>query len=179
MCPPKRERSTLLWVSGGFLDCWVTGSGWSSGVFWAPGSGSVGFRRTGWCAQGWAESLKPSADARGCELGGVAESFPGQALVVDEPAGQAQLGVGGDDQPGPAVGLVGGLQRWCGPAEGAFDEAEGVLDVEAAQVGTPAEVEVGFARSGPPQPQRLAWAGGGAGGRVHAAGHTPTAPRAT
>ena len=60
-------------------------------VFWAPGSGFVGFRRTGWCAQGWAESSKPSADARGGEFGGVAGSFPGQAVVVDEPAGQAGL----------------------------------------------------------------------------------------
>ena len=87
----------MVWVSGGFLDCWVAGSGWSSGVFGAPGSGSVGFRRTGWCTQGWVESAKSSADARWGEFGGVAGSFPGQALVVDEPAGQAQLGVGGDD----------------------------------------------------------------------------------
>src|SRR5664280_755768 len=101
MTLPPREKFSLLGSlsggsntpQGGFLDCWVAGSGWSLGVFWAPGSGSVGFRRTGWCAQGWAESLKPSADARGCEFGGVAGSFPGQALVVDESAGQAQLGV--------------------------------------------------------------------------------------
>src|ERR1019366_5208355 len=141
----------------------VAGSGWSSGVLWAPGSGAVGFRRTGWCAQGWVGSLKPSADGGGAELGGDRGSFPGEGLLVEGFAGQAEWGVGGDDQPGPAVGLVGGLQRWCGPAEGAFDEAEGVLDVEAAQVGTPAWVEVGFARSGPPQPQRLQRAGAGLG----------------
>ena len=31
----------------------------------------------------------------------VARSFPGTAQVVGQPAGQAQLGVAGDDQPGP------------------------------------------------------------------------------
>jgi hypothetical protein len=37
-------------------------------------------------------------------------------------AGQAELGVGGQDQPGPPVGLVGVAQPGPGPAEGLLEE---------------------------------------------------------
>jgi len=53
-------------------------------------------------------------------------------VVVDAAAGEAELGVGGDGEPGPAFGLLGGAQAGCGPAEGVLGEAEGVFDVEAA-----------------------------------------------
>jgi hypothetical protein len=42
------------------------------------------------------------------ESAGSASSFPGQPEVLDEVAGEPELGVGGEDQPGPAVGLFGG-----------------------------------------------------------------------
>jgi|ERR1035437_6040534 hypothetical protein len=116
----------------------MAGSSLSAGSFGASWAGGSGFWWTGWGAQCWGKSSKSSSDAGGGESAGFALSFPWEAEVVDEVSGEAEWGVGGDDQPGPAVGLVGGLQRRCGPAEGALDEAEGVLDVEAAQVGTPA-----------------------------------------
>ena len=76
-----------------------------------------------------------------------AASFPWHSEIVNETACETELGVGGGDEPAPAVGLVGCAQRWCCPAEGSFEEAECVLDVEAAQVGAPAAVDVGFARA--------------------------------
>jgi hypothetical protein len=103
----------------------------------------VGFRWTGWRTDGGAKSTKPPSDPRRGEPGGVAGAFPRQAVVGDETAGKPQLGVGRDDEPGPAVGLLWGAQRWSGPAERALREPERVLDVEASQVGPPADIEVG------------------------------------
>ena len=84
------------------------------------------------CADGVAQSLKPSADACWGEQAWVSVSFPGQAKIVDGAAGEAELGVGGDDEPGPAIGLYGCAHGGGGPAEGVLGEAVGVLDVEAA-----------------------------------------------
>jgi hypothetical protein len=84
-----------------------------------------------------------------------ASRLQGQAEVVDEPASETELGVGSEDEPGPPVGLFGHLQRWCRPPECPLHELEGVLDVEPAEVGALAQVEIGFAFAGPPQPQRV------------------------
>jgi hypothetical protein len=46
--------------------------------------------------------------------------------------GQTQLGVDGEDHPGPPVRRPGGADLRAGPAEGLLEQAEGVLDVEAA-----------------------------------------------
>jgi hypothetical protein len=118
--------------SGGLFDGWVASSSLGAGAFGASGTGCLRFWWTGWGAQCWLKSAKSPSDAGGGEPAGFALSFPGQAQVVDEAAGQAQLGVGGDDEPGPPVGLFGGAQRWRGPTQGVLDEPEGVLDVEAA-----------------------------------------------
>ena len=138
----------------------MAGSGRFAGAFGAAGAGSGGFRWVGRCADGVAQLSKPSADAGGGELMRLAGSFPGQPVVVDEAASEAELCERGDDQPRPVVGLSGCAQRRGGPAEGVLGEPEGVFDVEAAQVGAPAQIEVGSAGSGPPQPQRLFGSGG-------------------
>src|SRR5918994_6496820 len=56
-------------------------------------------------------------------------------LVGGDLASQAQLGEGGQHQPGPAVGLLGMARAWDGPAKGLFGETHGVLEVEPANVG--------------------------------------------
>ena len=88
--------------------------------------------------------MKPSADACWRELGRGAGPFPWEAMVLDEASSESELGVRGDDEPCPTVGLFGCADRWCGPAKGALGEAEGVLDVEASEVGAPAQIEVGL-----------------------------------
>ena len=87
------------------------------------------------------------------ELVGFAGHLPGQPVVIDQPSGQALLGVGGHDQPGPPVGLFGAGDAGGGPAQGVPREPVEVLGIEAAQVGPSAQVEVGAAGSRPPQPQ--------------------------
>ena len=80
---------------------------------------------------------------------GFAGSFPGEFVVGDEGFGEPELGVGGCDGPGPPVGLFGGADRGGDPAQSVLREPEGVLDVEAVQVGAGTEVEVGLSGAGP------------------------------
>ncbi len=104
-----------------------------------------------WCAgrQGGfrAEVAKPSANAcRGEPARSGGGFLPRAAEVFGEVAGQPELGVRGDDQPGPAVRGLGGAQAGPGPVQGLFEEPERVFDVEAAQVGVPESVKGGGGR---------------------------------
>ena len=63
--------------------------------------------------------------------------LPGQAGDGREVAGDPELGVGGDQEPGPAVGGGGVPQQRPGPAELLLEEPERVLEVEPPQVGLP------------------------------------------
>jgi hypothetical protein len=49
-------------------------------------------------------------------------------LIAGDLAGQAQLGITGQDQPGPAVGLLGMAGARGGPAKGLLGKADGVFD---------------------------------------------------
>src|SRR3954451_10672009 len=124
---------------------------------WASGAGSAGFRRVGRNGDLRSEAAKSAADPGRGQPPGCAGPFPGVAQVGGQVAGQAQLGVGGDDQPGPAVGSGGIAQLGGGPAEGLLEEPEGVFEVEPAQEGLPGPVDVdaGRGRVAGPQPQRF------------------------
>jgi hypothetical protein len=81
--------------------------GWaSSGALWTACGASAGLWRLGRCSHCCLDVTKSSADAAGCELGLRQRLFPGQPVVGHQGAGKAELGVGGDDQPGPSVGLL-------------------------------------------------------------------------
>ena len=60
--------------------------------------------------------------------------LPGQADVTDEWAGQPQLPAGAGDQPGPTVSSVCVAGADGSPAERLLEEAESVLNGEAAQI---------------------------------------------
>src|ERR1035441_9587953 len=77
----------------------MAGSSLSAGSFGASWAGGSGFWWTGWGGQWWGKSSKPSSDAGGGESAGFALSFPWEAEVVDEVSGEAELGVGGEDEP--------------------------------------------------------------------------------
>ena len=83
--------------------------------------------------------------------------FPRQPLVAGDGAGQAQLGVGGQHQPGPAVGLFGMTRPRGRPTERLLGKPDGVLQVEPANVRAPGQVQIQLyaLRAGPPQPQHL------------------------
>jgi len=113
---------------------------------WASGAGPGGFWRLCGVAGLRSEVAKSAADAGGAESfgsGGIGGSFPGAAQVAGEAAGEPELGVRGEDEPGPGVRGVRVTQAGPGPAEGLFEQPEGVLEVEAAQVCLPEQVDLG------------------------------------
>ena len=73
---------------------------------------------------------------------GLPGALPWKTEVGDEATGEAKLGVGADDEPRPAIGLVRRADRGRGPTESSLLEPKSVLDVEAVQVGTNTALEV-------------------------------------
>jgi hypothetical protein len=134
-----------------FLDHRITSSRWFLGALGTPGTGFVEFRwvrrSTDLCTQ----SRKSSANPHRAQSRRTPALFQGQSHVFDESAGQSELCVGRHDEPRPALGLLGCSQCGRGPTERVLDEPVGVLDVEASQIGAPAEIEVRLSRSRPPQ----------------------------
>src|SRR6188474_1327307 len=91
--------------SGGLLDrgmawCWVRPT--SERATRGP---SAGFWRVGGRVEDDQELRKPLAHAGRSQglAGGTLRSLPGEALIVDGTTGQAELGVGEQHQPGPAI----------------------------------------------------------------------------
>jgi hypothetical protein len=99
-----------------------------------------------------AEVPEPASDPRGGQPVGRGGSLPGAAQVGGQRAGESELGVGGDDDPGPAVRSL-----WSadlrGPAQGLLEQSEGVFEVEPAQERLPAAVDVGRGGAGGRGPQ--------------------------
>ena len=92
----------------------------------------------GGCPQATADVAKSPADpARGQRPGGIGLFLPGPAQAVGQGPGELELGVRGHEEPDPAVGLLGGPYLRGGQAEVAFEDFEGVLDVESGEVGAP------------------------------------------
>ena len=85
--------------------------------------------------------------------------LPGEPQILNARTCQAQLHVCRQDQPTPAVSLLRMTHSRDGPPQGLFEEAEGVLQVESADVGAPKEIEVRLSRASPPQPQLARLAG--------------------
>jgi hypothetical protein len=63
------------------------------------------------------QAWKPPADPVGRQLAGRAGPLPPQPLIGHQLAGQAQLGVAGQQQPGPPLGLLRVPGAWGGPAK--------------------------------------------------------------
>lgn len=110
-----------------------------------------------------ADVAEPSADPGRGEPSGLGGAFPGAAQVVGEGAGEAKLGVDGDDQPGPSAGGLRAAYLRCDPAQDLLEQAEGVFKVESSQERLPEPVDVGGRGAGarPPEPDRLGVASAG------------------
>ena len=72
-----------------------------------------------------------AADPGGGEPPRGGRAFPGQAKVICERPGEAELGVAGDDQPGPPVSSLRVADFRGGPAEDLLEQPEGVLKEQA------------------------------------------------
>src|SRR5690606_23139930 len=161
-CPTRAGDLTFA-SSAAFDDHLVSGSRLLvAAAGWASGAGSAGFSWFGQGGQGGGETAKTASGAGGGDGGRGEVFFPGQPVVGDQVAGEADLGVGDGDDPGPRVGLFGGAWGRGGPGQVLFEEPVGVFDAEPAQVGPPDQVQVQRVGSGGPQPQGLGRAGVGA-----------------
>jgi hypothetical protein len=89
---------------------------------------------------------EPPADTGGSEPAGKAGPLPGKPLIGGQAAGEPELGEGGQDEPGPAVGGGRIAEFRAGPAQGLLEEPERVPEVKAAQERLPAQVRRGGAR---------------------------------
>ena len=73
----------------------------------AAGAGLAGFRCAGQAGQGRVDVPEPPADPGRGQPPGRGGPFPGQAQVRRQRPGEAELGVAGDDEPGPPVAAAG------------------------------------------------------------------------
>jgi len=91
----------------------------------------------------------------GCQLTWLRRPFPWQTAVLNPLPSQAQLGVGGDDEPGPAIGLLRMPHPRWRPTETLLAATQRVVQVEAPDLGAPEQIQIWHPRSSPPQPQEL------------------------
>src|ERR1700685_2034850 len=149
-CPPPACSLTCLFAPGlerafplGCFPYVVAGCRTPVLGSWrASWAGFAGFRCTGWAGGGRGGVPESPAGPGGGEPAGRGGPFPGQAQVVSQRAGEPELGVDGDDQPGPPVRGVRVADFGGGPAKDLLEQPEGVLDVEAAQERLPVPVHL-------------------------------------
>ena len=100
---------------------------------------------------------EPAADPGGGQAAGRGGPFPGQAQVRCQRPGEPQLGVAGDDDPGPPVRCLGVSEFRGGPPEDLLEQPERVLKIETAEERLPHPVHRGGRGAGDraPQPHRL------------------------
>ncbi len=94
----------------------------------AARAGSGGFRCTGRRARLRVQVPEPPADPGRGEPVRFRWPFPRPAEICGERTGEAELCVGGQDEPGPAIGRGRVTEPEPGPAEGLLEQAEGVPD---------------------------------------------------
>jgi hypothetical protein len=93
----------------GFAGEQVAGCWAFAAAFGPAGPGAGGFRDTGGWSRVAADVAKPPADpARWQRTGRIGVLFPGPAEVGGQGTGEQELGAGGHEEPGPAVGLLRG-----------------------------------------------------------------------
>jgi hypothetical protein len=127
-------RGSVVWraLLAALLWDGVPGCGASGGALGASGARGRGFCDMGRGADLAPDVGKPAAGSAGGERPGrVAWFFPGAPQVGGQRAGEQQLGVGGHDEAGPPVGLLGSADLGGGEPEGAFEEPVGVFFVES------------------------------------------------
>jgi len=106
-------------------------------TFGSSGRSSAGFWWLGRCAQMHQKRRNSAVDPDRRQAAGVVATLPGESQVCNARSGQAQLRVGGQHQPRPAVSLLGVAHPRRRPPHALLEEAEGVLEIEAPDIGTP------------------------------------------
>ncbi len=127
-------------------------------TFWPTWGAATGFWRFCRSAERRYERGKGTAYPTRREPAFFEAAFPGQAEVSNQCTSEAELRIGYDHQPSPAVRLFGMPQARQRPIEGLLEKAKGMLEIEATGRGTPDHGKIGKPRAAPPQPQKLRFA---------------------
>jgi hypothetical protein len=145
----------LFTDSGSLLDRRIAFRPAREAAFGPPGRPTARFRRLGGRAEFRQKRRNYPMDPTRRQTPGRVAPLPRKPSVGYAGARQAQLREGGQDQPRPSIRLLGITHPRCGPPQSLFEEAEGVLQVEAPHVRAPEEIEVRRRplRPVPPQPQ--------------------------
>src|SRR5829696_2766657 len=121
--------------SGLLFKGWVAFRPTREASFGSPRRPPAGFRWLRGRPSLHQNSQNPSPHPHRRQSGGFVATLPRQSQVQHAPARQAQLRIGGQDQPRPPVGLLGMAHPWATPPERLLEKAERVLQVEASYVG--------------------------------------------
>jgi hypothetical protein len=154
-------RSVGVWRAVGLGRCFHGGIARDApraAPFWPTRGAAAGFWRFCWGAQRTEEGGKGAAHPTGRDPAFFETAFPGQAEVSNQRTRQAELRIGCDHRPGPAIRLFGMTQAWKRPIEGLLEKAKGMLEIEATGIGTPDHGKIGDSGTAPPQPQQLRFA---------------------
>jgi hypothetical protein len=122
---------------------------------WAPtGTGGRSRRCPFWCAGGGSETRGGPGLGSAARVGRVS---PRGGAGPRPRGGRTELGVGGDQQPGPPVGRLRGADLRSCLAQGLLEQPEGVFEIESSQEGLPPPVHITSGGGGDrgPQPDRL------------------------
>lgn len=111
-------------------------------AFGTAGRASAGFWRGCQDGEAYQEGRKRTLDPLRGEFAGRLGTLPGKWSVADEGTREAQLRVGEQDQPGPAVGLFRIADAGQGSIERLLEGTGGMLQVEAAHVRAPGAIQV-------------------------------------
>jgi hypothetical protein len=143
--------------SGALLDRRVASGPTREASLGPSGRPAAGFRRFRGRVQVSQKCRKGAVNPNRRQPSGVVAPLPGQSAVGDMRPRQSELGERGQNQPRPPVGLFGVAHAEGVPSERLLEEAEGMLQIEAPDVGAPEEAEIrrGSFGADPPQPQSL------------------------
>ncbi len=108
-------------------------------TFGPPGRPPAGFRRLRRRAQFHQKRRNYPVDPNRRQPTRIVTALPRQTQVRNTGVRQPQLRVRGHDQPTPPVGLLRMANPRRRPSHALLEEAEGVLQVEAPDVGAPEE----------------------------------------
>ena len=128
--------------SGGLLDGRVARRRRRATPFGPARGAAAGFWRSRDGGQPPRQRCKTPVHARGREPGRRERALPRQPMVGHGAAGEAQLGVGREHQPGPAVGLLGQAHPRGDPPQDLLQESEGLLQIGSPAVPPPEAVQV-------------------------------------
>jgi hypothetical protein len=150
---PRTEAPAETWTLSLLFNpsaCWFPSWGWSRltvlPTSWRvagrrffdpggrPGPGLPGFGALARAGSAWQMFRNPRRTRAGVSRPWRAGPLPGQPDVGGQPAGEPELGVGGDDQPGPPVGGGRVAQLRPGPAQDLLEESERVFLVRLGRV---------------------------------------------